>query len=211
MDGRRGPSTFATGDSRRVNVWGSDRLGESLLLFRLLAIVIVLLVVVAARGVVHEVERLSVEAGGEGVMAHLGVDHGGALEPVDDIRELGQQARADGEGFVESSFVGEIDGGVGKVIEPVVVVKREHRREGLGDGGDVRSLDGVSLVVGSALFGGARVVRGQTALLVLLAALAGAGVVSSDRRHKLHDGKAPARCLVACGTTSRWAENSGSI
>ena len=210
MDGRRGPSTFATGDGRRVDVWGSDRLGESPLLLGLLAIVIVLLVVVAARGVVHEVGRLAVEVGREGVMAHLGVDHGGALEAVDDVRELGEQASADGEGFVEMSFVGEIDGGVGELSESVVV-EGEHRHEGPRHGGEFGSLDGVLLLVGSTLLGGARFVRGQTTLLVLLAALAGAGIVSSDRRHKLHDGKASGRCLVACGTTRRWAENSGSI
>src|SRR5450432_4892490 len=151
MDGRRGPSTFATGDCRRVEVEPSDRLGESPLLVGLLAIVIVLLVVVAARGVVHEVERLAVEVGREGVMAQFGVDHGGALKAVDDVRELGEQASADGEGFVEASFVGEIDGGVGELSESVVVVEGEHRREGPGHRGDVGSLDGLLLLIGSAL------------------------------------------------------------
>jgi hypothetical protein len=62
--------------------------------------------------------------------------------------------------------VGEIHGGVGEFIESVVLVEREDRRERPGHGGDVGSLDGVSLLMGAALLGGARLVRGQTALLV---------------------------------------------
>ena len=203
-----GPTSIAV---REQGVWPwrseerSGGIGESLLLFRLLSIEVVLLVVVAAAGMVHEVEGPPVEVGGEGVVTHLGVDHGGALEAVDDVGELGEQACAGGEGVVEASGVGQIDGGVGQGVESVVIVDGQPVRQGLDNVGGFGGLGGFALLSGASLLGG------QATFLIFFATAAGAGVVSSDRRHKVHDGRAAARCLVSCRMTGRWAGTSGSI
>src|SRR5271156_4278560 len=75
----------------------SDGAGESLVLLDLLPIEVGVLVVVAAAGMGDEVERLLIEVRGEGVVAQFSVDHGGALEPIDGVGELGEESGTDGE------------------------------------------------------------------------------------------------------------------
>jgi len=70
--------------------------------------------------------------------------------------------------------------------------------------------DSASLLGGFALLGGQCLVNGQTALLVFFSAVAGARVVSSNRGHKVHHGRALARCLVSCRMTGDWGRRFGS-
>ncbi len=113
-------------------------------------------------------------------MTHLGVDHGGALESVDDLRKVGEEPGADGEGLFEVSIIGEIDGGVGELGE-AIVVEREQRLEGARNVSECGRLDSVSLLGGFALLGGQCLVKGQTALLVFFAAVAAYN--GSSRNH----------------------------
>ena len=124
----------------------SDGAGESLVLFDLLSIEVGVLVVVTAAGMGDEVERLLVELGGAGVVTHFSVDHGGALEAIDDVGELGEESGTDGERIVEASRVGEVDGRVGQRIEAVVVVVGQPSREGLCDVGERGRAGGSSLL-----------------------------------------------------------------
>jgi len=194
---------------RRVVETRSDGISESLLFFGLDSVVVAVLVVVATAGIVYEVERFPIEVGGERVMSHLGVDHGGAFESVDDRGKVGEEPGADGEGLFELSVMGEIDGGVGELGE-AIVVEREQRLEGSRNVSECGHLDSVSWLGGFALLGGQCLVKGQTALLVFFAAVAGARVVSSNRGHKVHHGRAAARCLGSCRTTGDWGRRFGS-
>jgi hypothetical protein len=74
------------------------------------------------------------------------VHHGGALEAVGHVGELGEQPGADREGFVEAAFVGEIDGGLGEFIEAIVVLEVEQGREGVANVRELGALDSVSLL-----------------------------------------------------------------
>lgn len=103
------------------------------------------------------------------MVAESGVNEGGAVESVDDVGVVGEEALTDGERFVESSFADEAEDGIGEVVEVVeaVVVESDpvlYRRG--------RTCDGLAL--------------GEAADLELLAAAAGAGSVSG-RGHEVDD------------------------
>jgi len=205
----RGSNSIAVRErrsGRRVVEARSGGIGESLLFFGLDSVVVAVLVIVATAWVVHEVEGLPIEVGGERVMANLGVDHGGAFESVDDLGKVGEELGADSERLVEVSVVGEIDSRVGELRE-AIIIEGEQRLEGARDVSESVRIGGVAWLGGVALLGG--LVKEQTAPFVFFAAVAGAGVVSSNRGHKVHHGRAPARCLVSCRTTGDWERRFG--
>src|SRR5262249_6623755 len=113
-----------------------------------------------------EGERAAVEVGGERPVTAGFVHHGGALEPVDLLGGFAPQAIASGEGLVEAVLVDQVQDAVRQIVDVI----QKHRRGG-------------SLWL--RLGGRARLVTRETALLVLLAAAARAGVVASDLGHVL--------------------------
>lgn len=156
VDGR-GQRSIAVRERRECTVAvavRSDGAGESLVLLDLLPIEVGVLVVVAAAGMGDEVERPLIEVRGEGVVAQFSVDHGGALEAIDGVGELGEESGTDGEGIVEASRVGEVDGRVGQRIEAVVVVVGQPSREGLRDVGERGRAGDSSLLRGAGFVSG---------------------------------------------------------
>ena len=56
------------------------------------------------------------------MVAKSGVNESGAVESIDDVGVVGEEALTDGERFVESSFADETEDGIGEVVEFVEIV-----------------------------------------------------------------------------------------
>ncbi len=103
--------------------------------------------------------------------------------PVWEVGELVEESVRHPLGLVELACVNEVDGAVGHPVEPfaVVVDDRSPARAGC--------MDRRRWCVPTQLFtgnGGSGLIGGQTALLVLLAAATGTGLVTSDLGHGVH-------------------------
>ena len=93
------------------------------------------------------------------------VDHPEALEPVEHFRVTDEQVTGGGFGLIEAAGVDEVDDGVRRRVEVVIV------------------LDGVVGGLYAQPWRGPGRVLGETAALVLLAAATGTGLIASDLTH----------------------------
>ena len=134
----------------------------------------------------RERQRAAVELDREIAIAHDLVHESGSIEPVDDVGKFGSETRARSERLVELLVGDELEHRIREGVEPVVVPDDLLHAE-LSKGLHVAALEGIpqgrgALVGGGrgALVGGALLRRAQAALLVALAAAAGARVVAEN-------------------------------
>jgi len=126
---------------------------------------------VEALGVLEdEADGLAVVVGRVLAIAARLVDHAEALEPIDHVRVADEQGTGGGFGLIEAVGVDQVDDGVGRRVEVVIV-----------------PLD-VVCGLRSPTLGGQGLVLDEAAALVLLAAATRARVIASD-----HDPWRPAR------------------
>ena len=99
---------------------------------------------------------------------------------VGEVGEVLEEAVAQLLGLVELAGVNQVDGVIGHLVEPLALVIDDRSPAGAG------SVDRRRRGVATLLFAGgdsSSFVPGQAAMLVLLAAAAGTGLVTSDHGH----------------------------